>query len=83
MASSSNSGNRNINGICSLGGVKQIRDEFQDRTWQAFWQTAVEQREMKDVAKRLEMNVGALYVARNRVISRLRNVIADEIGEQL
>ena len=64
-------------------GVERIRDEFQAQTWQAFWQTAIEQKEMKGVAESLGMSVGALYVARNRVIKRLRQIISDEIGEQL
>ena len=64
-------------------GVTRIRDDFQNHTWQAFWQTAVEQKEMQSVAENLGMSIGALYVARNRVIKRLRQVISAEIGEQL
>jgi RNA polymerase sigma-70 factor (ECF subfamily) len=49
-----------------------VRGEFADSTWQAFWQTAVEGRETKVVAAALDMSAGAVYIARSRVIARLR-----------
>jgi RNA polymerase sigma-70 factor (ECF subfamily) len=53
----------------------QIRDLFAANTWQAFWQTAVDGKEVKDVAQSLGMSVGAVYVARSRVLARLRQEI--------
>lgn len=52
--------------------MEQIRGEFQDSTWQAFYQTAVEGKSPKDVAKALGMSPGAVYVAKSRVLARLR-----------
>lgn len=49
-----------------------VRPEFADHTWQACMQTAVEGRRPTDVAADLEMTVGAVYVARSRVLKRLR-----------
>ena len=49
-----------------------VRPEFADHTWQACMQTAVEGRRPTDVAADLEMSVGAVYVARSRVLKRLR-----------
>lgn len=54
----------------------QIREEVEESTWQAFWQTAVEGHSPKDVAKRLEMKVGTVYVAKSRVLLRIRERIA-------
>jgi len=54
-----------------------VRIEFEERTWQACLQTAVEGRKPSDVAADLGMSVGALYVARSRVLKRLR----EELGE--
>jgi RNA polymerase sigma-70 factor (ECF subfamily) len=53
----------------------QVRGEFQDGTWQAFWQTAVEGRSSKDVGDRLGMSLGAVYVAKSRVLARLKEMI--------
>jgi RNA polymerase sigma-70 factor (ECF subfamily) len=49
-----------------------VRPEFADHTWQACMQTTVEGRRPTDVAADLEMTVGAVYVARSRVLKRLR-----------
>jgi RNA polymerase sigma-70 factor (ECF subfamily) len=51
--------------------AEQIRDSFAPTTWQAFWQTAVEGKSGKDVAQALGLSVGAVYVARSRVLARL------------
>ena len=52
--------------------AEQIRSEFQDNTWNAFWQTCVVGRPIKDVANDLKMSHGSIYVARSRVMARLR-----------
>jgi RNA polymerase sigma-70 factor (ECF subfamily) len=52
--------------------LELVRPEFADHTWQACMQTAVEGRRPADVAADLEMTVGAVYVARSRVLKRLR-----------
>jgi RNA polymerase sigma-70 factor (ECF subfamily) len=53
----------------------QVRDGFQDATWQAFWQTAVEGKAARSVAEALGMTVGAVYIAKSRVLARLREQI--------
>jgi RNA polymerase sigma-70 factor (ECF subfamily) len=52
--------------------AEQVRDRFHDSTWQAFWQTAVEGKSGKAVAQRLGMTVAAVYLAKSRVMARLR-----------
>lgn len=49
----------------------QLRSHFAPTTWQAFWQTAVEGRGGAAVAAELGLSVGAVYVARSRVLARL------------
>ena len=59
----------------------KVRSEFQAATWKAFWLTAVDSVSVKEVAGQLGISVGAVYIARSRVIARLREVIetvADE-----
>lgn len=57
--------------------LELVRGEFEDRTWQACLLTAVEGRKPADVAAELAMSVGALYVARSRVLKRLRQELGD------
>jgi RNA polymerase sigma-70 factor (ECF subfamily) len=54
-----------------------IRTEFEARTWQAFWLTAVEGRATNDVAAELGMSGGAVRVAKSRVLHRLRAALGD------
>jgi RNA polymerase sigma-70 factor (ECF subfamily) len=54
-----------------------IRGEFEERTWSAFWRTAVEGRAAKDVAADLGMTPGAVRVAKSRVLHRLRQELGD------
>lgn len=55
--------------------VERIRLEFQEKTWQAFWQTAVHGRSGKGVAADLGMSVAAVYLAKGRVLARLKEEI--------
>lgn len=57
--------------------VDRIRCDFEDTTWQAFWQTSVGDRETADVAEELGLSVGAVYIARSRVLARLRKEIEE------
>ena len=49
-----------------------LRTEFAEHTWQAFWRIAVEGQSAADVATALGMSLGAVYVAKSRVLHRLR-----------
>jgi RNA polymerase sigma factor (sigma-70 family) len=49
----------------------QVKNDFAPKTWQAFWQTAVEGKSAPDVAAALGLSVGAVYVAKSRVLARL------------
>lgn len=66
--------------------AEKARPEFQPATWDAFWLTAVKSVSVKEVASQLGISVGAVYIARSRVIARLRELIetvADEPIETL
>jgi RNA polymerase sigma factor (sigma-70 family) len=53
----------------------QVRRDFQDATWQAFWLTATQGKSGKEVARMLNMTTAAVYLAKRRVIARLRQQI--------
>jgi RNA polymerase sigma-70 factor (ECF subfamily) len=63
--------------ILSRRGLDLIRAEFENRTWEAFWRTAVEGHSPADVADDLGMSLAAVYMAKSRVVRRLRR----ELGE--
>lgn len=54
-----------------------IRQEFEERTWLAFWRTTIAGRSPKEVGDELKMSQGAVRVAKSRVLRRLR----EELGE--
>jgi RNA polymerase sigma-70 factor (ECF subfamily) len=58
-----------------------IQANFEERTWQAFWQTTVDERSAADVAAALGMSAGAVYVAKSRVLNRLREELGDFLDE--
>ena len=55
--------------------ARHIRGEFRPSTWDAFWRTSVEGCAIKRAAEELELSVGAVYIARSRVLARLRQKI--------
>jgi RNA polymerase sigma-70 factor (ECF subfamily) len=61
--------------------AEEVRGQLAPTTWQAFWQTAVEGRPPDEVAVELRLSVGAVYVARSRVLARLRRRIA-QLGDE-
>ena len=56
-----------------------IRSEFEERSWQAFWRVTVEGQRPADVAADLNMTTNAVYVARSRILRRLREELGDEL----
>jgi RNA polymerase sigma-70 factor (ECF subfamily) len=53
----------------------QVRGEFAPTTWQAFWRTGVDLEPIAVVGRDLGMSVSAVYIARSRVLARLRERI--------
>jgi RNA polymerase sigma factor (sigma-70 family) len=54
---------------------EQVRRDVSATTWQAFWQTAIDGRSGKDVAANLGLSVAAVYLARRRVLARLKELV--------
>ena len=54
---------------------EQVRANVTDTTWQAFWRTAMDGQSSKQVAADLGLPVTAVYVARSRILARLKELI--------
>ena len=57
--------------------MRLVQGEFEQRTWKAFERTAIDGIAPGDVAEQLGMSLGAVYVARSRILKRLRAEIED------
>ena len=53
----------------------QLRARCEPSTWEAFWLTAVEGASGDAVAARLGLSVGAVYVAKSRMLLRLKEIL--------
>ena len=56
-----------------------MQAEFQPTTWQACWEHVVSGRSAADVAAELGITVNSVYLAKTRLLRRLR----EEFGEML
>jgi RNA polymerase sigma-70 factor (ECF subfamily) len=61
--------------------AEQVRGQFTETTWHAFWATAVEGRDAAAVAEEMNLSEGAVYVAKSRVQARLREQIRQVTDE--
>jgi RNA polymerase sigma-70 factor (ECF subfamily) len=57
--------------------LELVRGRFEERTWQAFWQTVVEGRSPVDIAADMGVTPAAVRMAKSRVLHRLK----EEFGE--
>lgn len=62
--------------------AEQIRNRYKPTTWQAFWQTAVENRPTNDVSDELGLSPRSVYVAKCRILKQLKQTIAEVDGDE-
>jgi RNA polymerase sigma-70 factor (ECF subfamily) len=55
--------------------LELMQNEFRPATWRACWEQVVEGRPAAEVARELGLTVNAVYVARSRVLRRLREYL--------
>ncbi len=59
--------------------LNMVRDEFESRTWQAFWRVTVDGVSAADAAAELGMTANAVRMGKSRVLRRLREELGDLI----
>lgn len=57
--------------------LESLRPSFQENTWRAFAGVTLEGRSPDEVAAELEMTVNAVFIAKSRVLARLRQEAKD------
>ena len=55
------------------GGI--VRQQVGESTWIAFWDTAVAEKPVAQVAANLSISEGAVYIARCRVLKKIREIV--------
>jgi RNA polymerase sigma-70 factor (ECF subfamily) len=61
--------------------AERVRGDFGESAWQAFLAAAVEGRAAKEIAAELGMSQAAVYLAKARVMNRIREELARITGE--
>jgi RNA polymerase sigma-70 factor (ECF subfamily) len=57
--------------------LEQVRCEFEEKTWRAFWLAAIEQRAPGVLADELGMSAAAIRQAKSRVLRRIKQELGD------
>ena len=61
-------------------GLDIVSSEFEERTWQMFWRTAIDEQPPRLVAEEFGVAPGAIRQAKSRVLRRLREVLGEASG---
>ncbi|HEY5314701.1 MAG TPA: hypothetical protein VIK18_19360, partial [Pirellulales bacterium] len=66
--------NEGIDSLCQRA-MALVRNEFSDTAWQAFLRVVVDQQPPNLAASELEISVNSVYLAKSRILRRLRQEI--------
>jgi len=58
-----------------LWAARKVQPRFEPKTWKAFWSTAVDGKNIPDVADQLGITKAQVYVCRSRVMSLLKQTV--------
>ncbi len=61
--------------------AEQVRHEFIESSWAAFWATVIEQRSVQDVAEELNLTPGSIYMSRSRIMARIKKKISKVLAD--
>lgn len=61
--------------------AEQVRGEFRETSWKAFWATLIDVRPVADVAAELGVTRGSIYMSRSRIMARIRVKVREVIDE--
>ena len=67
---------REYNAFVAKQALQLMRNSFAETTWRARWESVVLERPASEIASELGITVNAVYLARGRVLKRLREELA-------
>jgi RNA polymerase sigma-70 factor (ECF subfamily) len=73
--------NRDASSEMTIGlhqrALEMVRQQFEEKTWRAFWLVVCESRRPGDVAEELQISLNAVYLAKSRVLHALRETLGE------
>ncbi len=57
--------------------AEQVRHEFLETSWRAFWATVIDERSVDEVAAELGVSPGSIYMSRSRIMARIKKKVAE------
>jgi len=57
--------------------AEQVRHEFLESSWRAFWATVIDERSVDEVAAELGVSAGSIYMSRSRIMAKIRRKVAE------
>lgn len=57
--------------------AEQVRHEFLESSWRAFWATVIDERSVDEVAVELGVTAGSIYMSRSRIMAKIRRKVAE------
>ena len=57
--------------------AEQVRHEFLETSWRAFWLTVIDGQSVEHVAKQLGVSPGSIYMSRSRIMAKIKTRIAE------
>jgi RNA polymerase sigma-70 factor (ECF subfamily) len=61
--------------------AERVKALFREATWRAFEETTLAGRPAEEVASELGLSVGAVYIAKSRVLAKLKEEVETRLGE--
>ena len=62
--------------------AEQVRLDFLETSWQAFWATVIEKKSVEQVAQDLKVSTGSIYMSRSRIMANIRKIIATVLEQE-
>lgn len=61
-----------------LRAIELLRSDFEPVTVEAFWRVVIDGQPVRDVGQQLGITANSVYIAKSRVLARLRSELADD-----